>query len=156
RTVPEPYGLERVSRHPFFVGVGLLAVAHVLLATRFAGTVFTAGLALVAFVGAWHQDRKLHALRGAAYGRYLATTSTLPFAAIVAGRQRLVWNELPWPSLFAGLVLAAVLRTFHASLFGYDGTGVVIAVAGGGALATYRSWRRAKRREGDHSIGIAS
>src|SRR5262249_54119579 len=100
RTVPDPRGLERVSRHPFFVGVGLLAAAHVLLATRLTGTVFAAGLALVAFVGAWHQDRKLHALRGAAYGRYLATTSTLPFAAIVAGRQRLVWNELPWPSLF--------------------------------------------------------
>src|SRR5262249_6564096 len=155
RTVPEPYGLDRVSRHPFFVGVALLAVAHVLLATRLAGTVFAAGLALVAFVGAWHQDRKLHALRGAPYGRYLATTSTLPFAAIVAGRQRLVASELPWASLLVGLALAAVLRTFHPVLFAHDGAGVVIAVAGGGALATYRSWRRAKRHEGRRATAVA-
>src|SRR5262249_32076753 len=122
RTVPEPYGLDRVSRHPFFVGVGLLAVAHVLLATRLTGTVFAAGLALVAFVGAWHQDRKLHGLRGAAYGRYLATTSTLPFAAIAMGHQHLVWSELPWTSLFSGLVLAAVLPTFHPPLSAPDGS----------------------------------
>lgn len=146
-TVPEPGGLERVSRHPFFVGVALLAIAHVLLATRLVGTVFSAGLALLALLGSWHQDRKLLRLRGTPYARYLATTSLLPFAAILAGRQRLVLAELPWRALASGIVLALVLRAIHASIFAYDGMALVAVVAGGGGLASYRSWQRARRTE---------
>src|SRR5437899_13047458 len=56
-----PRGVERVTRHPFFVGVALLASAHVLLATRLVGAVFFAGLAALAILGAWHQDRTLPA-----------------------------------------------------------------------------------------------
>jgi len=56
---PRAARVERVTRHPFFVGVALLASAHLLLATRLVGTVFFAGLAALAILGAWHQDRKL-------------------------------------------------------------------------------------------------
>ena len=54
-----------MTRHPFFVGVALLASAHVLLATRLVGAVFFAGLAALAILGARHQDRKILARRGA-------------------------------------------------------------------------------------------
>src|SRR5439155_441468 len=43
--VRAPRGVERVTRHPFFVGVALLASAHVLFATRLVGVVL-AGAAL--------------------------------------------------------------------------------------------------------------
>ena len=94
--VREPRGLERVTRHPFFVGLSLLGAAHALLAPRLVGAVAMGSLALVAGVGAWFQDRKLLALRGQGYRDYLAVTSAIPFAAILAGRQQLVWAELPY------------------------------------------------------------
>ena len=143
--VSEPYGLGRVTRHPFFVGVVLLGGAHALLATRLVGAVAMGGLALVAGVGAWHQDRKLLALRGAPYEEYLAATSAVPFAAILAGRQRLVWSELPVVLPLVGLALAWGLRAVHASLFARGGAYVIGAVVGGALVILVGEWRRERR-----------
>src|SRR5439155_1644277 len=82
-----------VSRHASFVGLALLGAAHALLATRLVGTVLMGGLTVFAVAGAWHQDRKLLRQRGEPYAAYLEATSTVPFGAIVAGRQRLAWQE---------------------------------------------------------------
>lgn len=145
-SVRTPYGIERITRHSFFVGVAMVAMAHALLAGRLVGTVFFAALALFAMVGAWHQDQKLLALRGAPYREYLAATSTLPFAAVVGGRQRIVWRELSLGALTAGLVLAGLLRSVHGSIFAHDGTWVIAATVGGAALETIQAWRRAHRQ----------
>src|SRR4030095_4865236 len=83
--VREPHGLERVTRHPFFVGLALLGGSHALLATRLVGAIAMGSLACFALLGAALQDRKLLALRGEPYADYLATTSTVPLAAISAG-----------------------------------------------------------------------
>lgn len=138
-------GIERVTRHPFFAGMALFALAHLLLATHLVGTVFFAGLLLLATVGAWHQDRKLLARRGPAYARYLAATSAVPFAAIVAGRQPLAWRELPVAGLIFGLVLALAARAWHDSLFAGGGWWIVAVVVGGGSVAGTAAWRRSKR-----------
>jgi len=143
--VGEPYGLGRVTRHPFFVGVVLLGGAHALLATRLVGAVAMGGLALVAGVGAWHQDRKLLALRGAPYEEYLAATSAVPFAAILAGRQRLVWSEVPVVLPLVGLALASGLRAVHAGLFARGGAYVIGAVVGGALVILVGEWRREQR-----------
>jgi len=143
-----PRGVERVTRHPFFVGVALLASAHLLLATRLVGTVFFAGLAALAILGAWHQDRKLLARRGAPYAGYLAVTSAVPFAAIVARRQRLAWREIPPRGLVLGLAVAAALRAVHASIFAHGGAWVIGVVLAGAALSAGRAWRRAQRVAG--------
>jgi len=141
----EPRGLERITRHPFFVGVGCAAMAHGLLATRLAGTVFFAGLALLALAGAAHQDRKLLAARGTPYAHYVSVTSTLPFGAVLAGRQRMVWRELPWTALGAGLAVAYGLRVVHASIFAYGGVWVVVVVVGGAAVLAVQAWRQTTR-----------
>ena len=143
--VRTPHGIERVTRHSFFVGVTMVAVAHALLASHLVGTVFFAALALFATVGGWHQDRKLLALRGAPYRDYLAATSTLPFAAVVGGRQQIVWRELSPGALLAGLVLAGLLRRVHGSIFAHDGAWVLAATIGGAALEMVQAWRRAHR-----------
>src|SRR2546428_5686467 len=62
-TVRPPRGLERITRHPFFMGVALAALAHVPLATRLVGAVFPAGLPPLATAGAGHQDGKPAGLR---------------------------------------------------------------------------------------------
>ncbi len=161
RTGPlAPHGLERITRHAFFIGVGLLGLAHTLLATRLVGTVFFGWLTLFVAVGAWHQDKKLLRLLGQPYRDYLRVTSALPFAAILAGRQRLVWRELPIGALVAGVAVAFGLRAVHESILAPDGLWV-IAVAVGGALVFLvqdrrRERRRAKRKIGDAPTGGAA
>jgi uncharacterized membrane protein len=139
RVFPPPLGLERITRHPFFAGLVLFSLAHALLATRLSGAVFMLGQAAVAAAGSWHQDRKLLARFGAPFEAYLRETSHVPFAAIVTGRQRLVWGELPVRTIGLGLAIAFVLRLVHGSIFAYGGAAflavmfgaiVVIAVVG--------------------------
>jgi uncharacterized membrane protein len=141
----EPRGLERVTRHPFFVGTALLGGAHALLATRLVGAVAMGGIGLFALLGARLQDRKLLALRGASYAEYLAKSSTLPFAAIVAGRQRLVAAELPYGALLLGAGLAWGLRSVHAHIFDHGGAYAITALVVGPLLILLRGWRREQR-----------
>jgi len=144
-SVREPRGLERVTRHPFFVGVALLGGAHALLAHRMVGAVLMGSLAVFALVGATLQDRKLLGLRGAPYADYLAASSTLPFVAIAAGRQRLVLAELPYRMLLLGLVLAWVLRSVHARIFDHGGIYVISALVIGPLWILLAEWRRDRR-----------
>jgi uncharacterized membrane protein len=156
RRVREPRGLERVTRHPFFVGTALLGAAHALLATRLVGAVFMGGLGALALLGSHLQDRKHAALRGEAYAGYLAQSSLLPFAAIAAGRQRLVWSELPFGLLAVGLALAGALRAVHPYLFAYGGAFVIAALVIGPLgilLADWRRDRRARRRVATSAVG---
>ncbi len=143
--IRQPRGIERITRHPFFAGVTMLGLGHALLATRLVGAVFALGLALVAIVGARHQDAKFLARRGPAYEEYVRATSAIPFAALLAGRQRLIWRELPLRALLGGLGIALLLRAGHAGLFAAGGNWIVLAVVGGAGVATFQSWRRARR-----------
>ena len=155
-TVRPPRGLERVTRHPFFMGVALAALAHVPLAPRLAGAVFQLGLASLAIAGAWHQDRKLVARHGRPYEDYLAQTSAIPFGAIVAGRQRLVPHELPWATLGVTLVLALWLRTVHGSIFAHGGAWVIGGTLGVAAAAGLGSSLVARRRRGRAAPALVS
>ena len=146
RDVRMPYGFERVTRHPFFAGTALLAVSHALLATRLVGTVMFACLALLATVGSWHQDRKLLHRRGDAYRAYLDATSFVPFAAVLAGRQRIVWRELRVGFLVVGVALAFGLRAVHADIFAHDGAWVIGVTLGGALLFALASWWQTRRR----------
>jgi uncharacterized membrane protein len=141
-------GLERITRHPFFVGVGMAAGAHALLAPHLAGSVFCAGLAALALGGAWHQDRKLLARRGRVFAEFLATTSLMPFGAIVAGRQRLVLRELPWTVLALAVGAIVLLRRAHAGIFAHGGLWVIATVVGGAAILMAQDLWVARGRAG--------
>jgi uncharacterized membrane protein len=133
--VAAPRGLERITRHPFFIGVALLGLSHALLATRLVGSVAFGGLALFAIVGALHQDAKLSAHLGERYTGYLATTSLVPFAAVLSGRQRIVWNELPATAMAVGIAVAFLLRSVHSSILDRGGAWVILGVVGGAFVA---------------------
>lgn len=139
-----PYGVERITRHPFFAGFAVFALAHVLLVSHLVSTIFFAALALLAVVGASFQDRKLAQRRGVAYTTYLDRTSFWPFAAQLRG-EPLVVGELPWGALAGSLVVALWFRQVHASLFAYGGAWVILALIGGAAVASFNAWRRARR-----------
>jgi uncharacterized membrane protein len=143
--VRPPRGLARITRHAFFAGIAMMAAAHTLLATRLTGAVFFAGTFLLVTLGAWAQDRKLLRRHGSPYAEYLAATSYVPFAAIVAGRQRLVWRELPAGGLAISLLLAAGLRTVHSSIFAAGGAWMMGVIVGGVALLDVATRLRARR-----------
>lgn len=134
RGVPSPTRLARITRHPFFVGLALIALAHVPLATRATGTVFFVCLALFSIVGALLQDRKLLVTKGAAYAAYCRETSLVPFAAIVARRTAMTARDVPVVPLAIGLLGAVGLRLAHPAFLAWDGLAAAGAVVGGALL----------------------
>ena len=140
--VRPPRGLARITRHAFFAGMALLAAAHMLLATRLAGVVFFAGIFLLVTLGARLQDRKLLRRYGAPYAEYLAATSGIPFAAIAAGRQRVVWREIRLPILALSVLLVAALRWVHGSIFAAGGAWMMGVIVGGVVLLQVATWAR--------------
>jgi len=144
--VPEVRGLDRITRHPFFVGVAMLGAAHALLATRLVGTAWFGCLTAFTVVGMRLQDRKLLRARGPAYARWLDATSATPFAALVAGRQTLPRWDVPWGPLAGGVVAALALRAAHPDILARDGLWVVIAVVGGAAVILLRGFRTTRGR----------
>jgi uncharacterized membrane protein len=144
-------GLERVTRHPFFVGMILFAGAHSLLATRLIGSVLMLALGSLALVGSRHQDAKLARLRDRSFADYLASTSVAPFAAILRGRQQLVWREIPWGAVVAGLAIAAGLRQAHEDIFAHHGAWVLLVNVGGALAIMVASQLRDQRRARRHA-----
>jgi hypothetical protein len=71
----------------------------------------------------------------------------VPFGAIYAGRQRLVWRELPVKALAIGLAVAIAIRMVHERIFAYGGA-VLIALVVGGAFVTGFQARREAARAG--------
>ena len=105
------------------------------------------------------QDRRLLRSRGEAYRRWIDETSAVPFAAIAAGRQRLVVAELPVAAMVAGVGVGVALRAFHGSLMADRGAwfvGVVVAgsvVLGGSALRRARADTAGERRGNGRETG---
>lgn len=110
-------GALRISRHPFLWAVVVWGTAHVMVNGDVASLLFFGSLALTGLVGTFDIDRKRARAAPEAWARYRAVTSSIPFAAIAEGRNKLVLRELVKPLLIA-TVLTAVLLHFHASWFG--------------------------------------
>jgi uncharacterized membrane protein len=149
--VRDPQGVERITRHALFAGIALFAGAHVLLVPTLAQAVFFAGLFVHAVLGAAHQDRKLAARLGAPYRAFQERTSSVPFAAILAGRQRLAPDDQPWMAYAVGALLALGLRPLHAHLFDYGGLWIVVAVLAFAAVAGRDALRVRRRRRAQHA-----
>jgi len=140
-----PRGIERISRHPFFVGMALVGGAHVLLAPHLAGAVFMGGFAVLGIAGARHQDSRTLQARGRPYAEYIAATSVLPLAAWLTGRQTLDRRALPLGTITTGLAVAVLLRLAHADLFAAGGAWIAGTTIVGGAVAGLQSHRRSRR-----------
>lgn len=147
RRISHPRGAAAISRHGFFYGLALWALAHTLLASTVAGALFFGGFVFHAVLGSTLQDRKLSARLGAPYRDYLAQSSALPFAAIASGRARFIAAEQPWLAYATGLLLAWLLREAHAHLFDFYGLYIVGVTLAGAAFATWSAERQAHRPE---------
>lgn len=110
-------GILRITRHPFLWGVAFWALGHLLMnGERFAIMLFGA-LGAMALYGSRSIDRKGAARNPEGWARYEAVTSSVPFAAIVQGRNKLNVGEAWW-RLLVGLAVFAVMGFAHRWLIG--------------------------------------
>lgn len=111
-------GILRITRHPFLWGVILWAAAHLLVKGDLASLMLFGGLLLMCLAGTRSIDAKRRRSHGADWERFAGQTSNIPFAAILAGRNRLALAELGWwrPILALGAYLVAL--HLHGRLFG--------------------------------------
>ena len=108
-------GALRITRHPLFMGLGLMGLMHLLMAPMHASDLaFFGGFPVFALIGCRHQDlRKLHSA-GEKLQRFYAEMPFLPFSR--RGGARGV-TEMP-VALVVGIALAVLIRSFHDTLFG--------------------------------------
>lgn len=113
----EPRGMLRITRHPMLLAFGLWGAVHVIGNGDSASLVFFGAFLLTAALGIPSLDAKVAARNPAAWRRFAARTSVIPFGAVAAGRNGIVWRELLWPVLVGALAWAAVLH-LHPVVFG--------------------------------------
>jgi uncharacterized membrane protein len=104
-------GMIRVTRHPIMWGFMLWAAAHVLALADLRALIFFGTFIVMAGVGTLAMDARKRA--NSDWPRFAAVTSHVPFAAIVQGRNRLVWREIGWLRPAIGLAVYFGVLSFH-------------------------------------------
>lgn len=108
----EGVGFIRITRHPFLWGVVFWALGHLAANGNVAALALFGGLAGMCLLGTRSIDRKTAARVPESWADFRAATSNLPFAAIIAGRNRFVARELWWRVLI-GLCVYGAAGWFH-------------------------------------------
>lgn len=110
-------GLTRITRHPLFMGIAIWALGHLLLNGFLTDVLFFGGMLAFSLVGGAHQDARKRAAEQERLGPFFGETSFWPFGAILAGRNRLAWSELPWIGLAVGAAAAVGIYALHPWMF---------------------------------------
>jgi len=110
-------GLLRVTRHPFLWSVVLWATAHLLVNADAGSLLLFGSLGVTALRGTFDIDNKRRRSNPAEFARFEGMTSNVPFAAVLAGKNRLVLREV-WLPLALGLALALGAIALHPHFFG--------------------------------------
>jgi uncharacterized membrane protein len=110
-----PRGVQRITRHPLFMGIVLWALMHLLVNGFASDVMFFGGFVLFGLLGSWHQDRRQKALPDGSYAKFCEQSPFLPFTGggIIKGLREI--GVLP---IVIALLAAGLLRYFHAGLFG--------------------------------------
>jgi uncharacterized membrane protein len=95
-------GMVRITRHPFLWGVAFWALVHLIVNGDLASLILFGSLLVLALGGTAAIDAKRRRSFGEQWMQFAAVTSNVPFAAIVAGKNRLgpavveigVWRPL--------------------------------------------------------------
>jgi len=104
-------------------GFALWALVHIIGTGDAAALVFFGAFFLTAVAGMPSIDAKLAARDPNFWQALSASTSIVPFAAIVAGRNRFVPREIGWITPVVGLAAWVLLLLLHPWLFGVSPTG---------------------------------
>jgi uncharacterized membrane protein len=118
----EPRGVFRITRHPMMVAIGLWAAAHLLATGDSASLVVFGTFLLTVLAGIPSIEHKLARRDPQAWARLAERTSRLPFAAILAGRNRLVLAEIRWFVPALGIVAWVAMLLLHERIIGVPAT----------------------------------
>ena len=110
-----PTGVYRITRHPVFMGVVAMAVAHAIANGYASDVAFFGGIAAFSLVGCWHQDLRKLAADDPTFKRFHAATTFVPFTGRAALRGL---RELSPLAAIVGIGVALVARCLHPSTGG--------------------------------------
>lgn len=106
-------GVLRITRHPVQWAFLIWTLAHVPANGELATLILLGAIGVVAGFGTILIDRKKAATAGEQWRNFVAVTSNLPFAAILAGRNQLRLGELGAGKLLLGLVVYGLVIASH-------------------------------------------
>jgi uncharacterized membrane protein len=118
RSLGEPRGILRVTRHPIQWGIALWALLHLIARGDTASLLFFGSFAVLAILGTVLIDARKDKALGVDWQRFASVTSNIPFAAIIQGRNQFRFDEIGWRKVLIGLALYFVLVFLHPYLFG--------------------------------------
>ena len=107
-----PTGVYRITRHPVFVGVTLMALAHAVPNGYATDLAFFGGIAVFSLASCWHQDLRKLADDDPRFERFHAATNFLPFTGRGALRGL---RELSPLAVVIGIAVAVLARCLHPS-----------------------------------------
>ena len=113
-------GIFAVTRHPMLWSFALWAIGHLIVNGDAAAVILFGGLALLSLGGMAHIDAKRRATGGEVWQRLEASTSAIPFLALMTGRARWGAARIVWWQLAVGLVVFAAFYHLHGPVIGFD------------------------------------
>jgi uncharacterized membrane protein len=106
-------GIIRISRHPQAIGQILWCCTHLLWIGSSFMVATCAGLIAHHLFAIWNGDRRLSNRFGAAFEELRASTSVIPFRAVVDGRQQLQLKEFLRPAQLGIAIAVGVFWWAH-------------------------------------------
>jgi uncharacterized membrane protein len=113
----EPRGVQRITRHPMLWSFSLWAFVHILTNGDLSGVLFFGAFLVTSLVGMPSIDAKLRKRDPELWARLAPTTSILPFGAVLAGRNRVVWGEIPKIVWIVGPLAWLAVLVLHPWIF---------------------------------------
>jgi len=111
-------GILRVTRNAFLWGIGLWAAAHAICTGDAASVLMFGSIGTLGLAGAPVLDAKKAKHHGAQWRAFADATSSVPFLAIMRGRQRLAMGEIGWWRIALSMALFLAALYVHQWAFG--------------------------------------
>lgn len=118
KEIAPPSGVLRITRHPMMWAFSLWAGSHIVTNGDLASYLFFGAIAALALIGTFLIDARYRDRLGAIWMTFAEQTSSLPFAAIIAGRQQLSLSEVGWWRVALAFGLFIILLVLHPLLIG--------------------------------------
>jgi uncharacterized membrane protein len=115
----QPKGILAVTRHPVMWAFGLWALLHILANGDLAGLIFFGAFTVLALFGTLAIDaKKRRTWTPESWQAFTATTSNLPFLAVLQRRTKLDWKGLWKPIVIAAVIDLAIVLWLHPYVIG--------------------------------------
>lgn len=106
-------GILKITRHPTQWAIFLYSIGHLIANGDRASIALFGTLAIMSAIGMLAMDYKKKANEGEKWQNFFASTSAIPFVAILSGKTRLKLSELNWLAMAIGVALYGGVYWFH-------------------------------------------